>query len=114
MLVVAVYGDNALAVGPVFQEIGKGGFESRALAPVDRMVQQGHFLMGVRRPLEPGEIFRLGAVVDQNNVRKSVLEQPLDHRVQLLVRVQGGEHYGNIRYTHNFASLSHTQYLQAL
>ena len=97
VLIVAVHGDDALAVGPGLQKIGKSRFQSGAFAPVDLMVQQMDLRVGVRRVLKPGQILRLGAVVDQNNVGKSVFQKPIDHSVQLFVRIQRGQDYRNVR-----------------
>ena len=95
MLIVAVHGDNALAIGPVFQEPGKGGFQGCALAAIDLVMEQMNFFMGVRRTLKTGQIFGLGAVVDQNDIGKTVFQQAIDHGVQLFIRVKGWKDHGN-------------------
>ena len=97
VLIVPVHGDHSQPLGPVFQKVGEGGFQGRSLAPVHLVVQQVDLFVCIRRMLKPGKIFRLGAVVDQNNVRKAVFQEPVDHRVQLLIRVQGGQDNRNAR-----------------
>ena len=96
MLVVAVHGDNALSLRAIFQEVGKGGFQGRPLAPVHRVVEQMDLGVGVRRVLKAGQIFGLGPIVDQNNICKAVLQKPINHGIQLFIRVQGRKDYRNI------------------
>ena len=57
-------------------EIGYNGIEIATQAHLD-----------VRRVLKAGQIFGLGAVVDQNDIGKAVFQQAIDHGVQLFVRV---------------------------
>ena len=105
VLVVTVHGDNAQALGSVFQEPGKGRFQRRALAPVHLMVQQGDLFMLLRRVLETGQVFRLGAVIHQNNIRKTIFQEAVDYGIQLFVRVQRGQNHGNLRkIQHRYAS----------
>ena len=59
-------------------------------------MEQVDLFMGVRRTLKTGQIFGLGAVVDQNDIGKAVFQQAIDHGVQLFVRVQGRKNHGNI------------------
>ena len=49
VLIVPVHGDNALSLRAIFQEVGKGGFQGRPLAPVHRVVEQMDLGGGVRR-----------------------------------------------------------------
>ena len=44
------------------------------------------------------KILRLAPIVDQNDVGKAVFQQPVDHGVQLFVRVKRGKNHGNFRY----------------
>ena len=105
VLIVSVHGDNTQALGPIFQEPGKGRFQCRALSPVHLMVQQGNLFMLLRRVLETGQVFRLGAVIHQNDVRKTIFQEAVDYGIQLFVRVQRGQNHGNLRkIQHRYAS----------
>ena len=70
--------------------MGKGGFQSSALALVHLMVQhlaagqQGSFFK-----MLPGLAHR--AVVHDHDVAKAPVHQLPDHGVKLVVRVQGGQ-----------------------
>ena len=94
MLVVAVYGDNADTVGPVFQEPPEGGFQGSALAPVHFVVEKVNFRMifgGIRKVVQ---VFRLTAIVHQDNVGKAIFQQAVNNGIELFVRVQGGQDHG--------------------
>ena len=60
------------------------------------MVEQVNFGMGSGGILKVVKIFRLAAVIDQNNVGKTVFQQTVDDSVQLFVRIQGGQDYGDL------------------
>ena len=61
------------------------------------MVQQGDFGMGAGGIGEVVQIFWLAAVIDQDDVRKAMGKQPVNDGGELFVRVQGGQHNGNLR-----------------
>ena len=106
VLIVPVHGDNALSLRAVCQEPGKGGFEGRALAPVDLVGQQGNFRMGRSRIRKVVEIFRFTAVIDKDNVPESVLQQSVNDRSQLFIRIQRGQHNGNVHQIFHFSTSS--------
>ena len=95
MLVVAVHGDNAQTVRPVLENIPEGVLQSCALALVGLVVQQGDFRVLGCKVVEVVQIFGLAAVVDQDNIGKTIFQQSVHHGDQLVVGIQGRQNHGN-------------------
>ena len=95
VLVVAVHGDDAVDLRPMLQAPGKGGLHGPAFALVDLVGQHGD-LRVLRRLPEGGEMVVVAAVVDQDDVREALGQQPLHHLHQLFIRIQGGDDDGNV------------------
>ena len=95
MLVVPVHGDNAQTLRTVFQEIAERVFQRGSFALVHFMVQQVDFRMLGSQIREIVKVFRLAAVVHQNDMGKPVFQQAVNHGDQLFIRVQRGQYNGN-------------------
>jgi len=96
VLTVTVHGNYAHAIGPVFQKITEGGLQGRALAPVHMVVQQSDLRMGFSRVDEMMEIFRLAAIIDQQNIPKTHFQKSGDDNMQFFIRVQRGQDHGDV------------------
>ena len=59
------------------------------------MVQQVDFRMLGSQIREIVKVFRLAAVVHQNDMGKPVFQQAVNHGDQLFIRVQRGQYNGN-------------------
>ena len=107
VLVVAVHGDDAEAVGTVLQEPGESGFQSSALAAVDLVVQQVDFRVGSGGIREVMQVFLLAAVVNENDIGKAIFQQAVNDGYQLLIGVERGQDYRNFgKVIHKIASSS--------
>ena len=104
VLIVAVYGDNALLLRSVFQEPGDGGFQRCTFAPVLAVVQQMDLGM-LCGGFEIMQILRFAAVVEQDDIGKALVNQTVDHGKQLLVGIQRGE------YDADFMKIAHKKLL---
>jgi hypothetical protein len=95
VLIIAVHGDDAQRIRPIFQHPAEGGLQGSALATVELVMQKVYFRMG-SGGLEIVEVLRLAAVVNKNDVREAVFQQTVDDGQQLVVRIQRGEDNGDI------------------
>lgn len=95
MLIIAVHRHNADAVGAGGKKMGKGGFQRRALAAINCMSQNFEIgkIFGRR---EIGQMRRIAAVVDNNDIVEPLAAQPFDNKPQLLIGVEGGENNGDL------------------
>lgn len=95
MLVIPVYSDYPGNAGPVLHAPGEGGFHGPALAPVYRVGEDRHLrVLGcIQKRLQ---VLRGAAVVYQKYILKPLLQQPLHHQHELLIRVQGGDDHGYV------------------
>ena len=105
VLIVAVHGHHTKLIRPVNQKIIECGFQRRTLAPVHRVVQQGDFRMRRGSVRKVMQIFRLGAVIDQDNILKAHFQQTVDDRCQLFIGIQGGQ------YNRDFCQILHIIHL---
>ena len=87
VLVVAVYGDDAIAIGPVFQEPAEGILQGRALAFVHFMVKQMDLRVLGSQIGKIMKIFLLASVVDQDDIGEAVFQQAVDDGDELLIRI---------------------------
>ena len=91
MLSVTVHCDNTHTLRAMEQKIIDGGLQRGTLAPVHRMVQQRNFRMGGSSIGEIMKIFRLAAVVDQQDIPETYLQKPVDDFRKLIIRIQRGQ-----------------------
>ena len=98
VLVVTVHRDHTETIGPVCQEVAEGVLQRGTLALIDLVVQQVNDIgMCGSFGFKVVKIFGLAAVVDQNDVRKAILQKTVDDRVELLIGIQRGQDNGDFR-----------------
>ena len=84
MLVVTIYGNNAGSVGSVIQEPGKSGLQRSTLATVILVMQKMHLGVG-GSSFKIMQILCCAAIIDKNNIGKTVLQQTVNNGQQLFV-----------------------------
>ena len=94
VLVVAVHGDDAHALRAVLEKKAERVFQRGTLAFVDFVGQQGDFRVLGGKVGEIVEILRLAAVIDQNDIGKTVLQKSVHHSDELVIRVEGRQDHG--------------------
>ena len=95
VLAIAVNGNDAFYCGQILQHIVKGGFQSRALAPVHRVRQYMALLMGgsrFKKCFVPGT----AAIVYNDDMFKAACQQPLHHSGKFFIRIKGGQNNGKV------------------
>ena len=98
VLVITVHGNDTHTLRSVLQEPVEGIFQSGTLAFVHFMVQQvNHVRVSSGFLFEVVKIFGLAAVVDQNDVGKTVFQQAVNDQMELFIGVQRREDHGNFR-----------------
>ena len=93
--VVTVDGDNTETIGTVFQEPPECVFQSGTFTLVHFVMKQMNLRMLSGQIVEIVEIFGLTAIIDQNDVGKTVFQQTVNHGNQLLVRIERGQNNRN-------------------
>ena len=81
VLIVAIHGDYTGMIRAIFQEPVECRFQRGTFAQVDRMLQQLDFGMCGSCIGKIMKVLRLTAIIDQNDVLKTVFQQTFDHNV---------------------------------
>ena len=90
MLSVSVDGDDAVQRGKRLADMGKGGLECPALPLVHAVMD--HRADGILlRLVKPALMCLVAAVIHNDDMLKTVLDQAFDHSRELLIRVQRGQ-----------------------
>ena len=91
MLVVAVDRYNTGAFGPVFQEVTEGVFQSCALTLIHLVMEQVDLGVLGGQICKVVKVFCLTAVVDQNDIGKTMLQQTVNDGNELFIRIKRGQ-----------------------
>ena len=87
VLTVAVDGDDALDFRQLFRDIGKAVFQAAPLSAVDLMCQYSTLLMRGSL-LEPVQMLRIAAVIDNDDMLEAASDKLLDDAFELFIRIK--------------------------
>ena len=87
MLPVAVDGDNAFELRKLLRYIGKAIFQATPFPAVHLMRQHGALLMRSSL-IEPMQVLRIAAVIDDDDMLKAAFYQLLDDSFELFIWIE--------------------------